>query len=283
MLLMALCATSCSSDPDLESTDGKYKLEFSFSRPTESRATETSFENGDVAGVYVSESSRPLEIAGNILNNEPLTYDGKIWDPTRKLYWNDGTYNIVGYYPYLEIIGSTTDLYFKVENDQRAAEKGSMNAYEKSDFLYASSRNVASSSSPVEMQFRHLLSKLTIRLIKGEDYEGEIPETALVQIHNTVPSSTIDLESGIATKYKYGERETIIARQETTTSYSAILVPQRLENRVPLVEVIMNGVSYLYEGKFVFKPGVHHILNLVIEDNPEKIKIEIGGEIVGWS
>ena len=44
----------------------------------------------------------------------------------------------------------------------------------------------------------------------------------------------------------------------------------------------MKGVSYLFESKFVFKPGVEHLVNLVITDNPDKVKIEIGGEIENW-
>ena len=51
----------------------------------------------------------------------------------------------------------------------------------------------------------------------------------------------------------------------------------------PLVEVIANNVSYLYEAKFIFKPGVQHNITLVISNNPEKIKIEIGGEIKNWN
>ena len=80
-----------------------------------------------------------------------------------------------------------------------------------------------------------------------------------------------------------GERKSVVARQNSQTSYSVILVPQRLENRVPLIEVVMNGVSFLYESKFLFKPGIHHIVNLVVDKNPEQIKIEIGGEITDWN
>ena len=46
--------------------------------------------------------------------------------------------------------------------------------------------------------------------------------------------------------------------------------------------MVMKGVSYMYESKFVFKPGVEHLVNLVITNNPDKIKIEIGGEVENW-
>ena len=51
---------------------------------------------------------------------------------------------------------------------------------------------------------------------------------------------------------------------------------------MPLIEVVMDGVSYLYESTFQFKSGTEHLVNFVISGNPEQIKIEIGGEIVGW-
>jgi hypothetical protein len=51
---------------------------------------------------------------------------------------------------------------------------------------------------------------------------------------------------------------------------------------MPLIEVVMNGVSYLFESKFQFKPGMEHLVNLVITNNPDQVKIEIGGEIENW-
>ena len=44
----------------------------------------------------------------------------------------------------------------------------------------------------------------------------------------------------------------------------------------------MKGVSYMYESKFVFKPGVEHLVNLIITNNPDNVKIEIGGEVENW-
>ena len=74
----------------------------------------------------------------------------------------------------------------------------------------------------------------------------------------------------------------VVAHQDGDTSYSAIIVPQRIDNRQPLVEVEMMGVSYLFESKFLFKPGTEHLVNLVISENPDKVKINIGGEKQNW-
>lgn len=280
VLLLTVGLASCadeSQEPEIIPS-GKTAMNFTFSHPSQSRATETSFETGDVVGLFVSESDRPLEIAGNTVNNEALTYTGAAWRPSRPLYWDAGTYNAYAYYPRAAEVSSTADFPFEVSADQRGAD-----SYGASDFLYASATGLTASREPVAMQFRHIMSKISINLIKGEDFEGDLPATATVYIHNTVTTATVDLSAGIATKTPRGAGRSITARQDGPATYSAIVVPQRLENRVPLIEVVMNGVSFLYESKFLFKPGIHHIVNLVVDKNPEQVKIEIGGEITDWN
>lgn len=284
VLLVTLGVASCTDEhnqPDAVDLNGKIAMEFTFTHPSGTRATETSFEQGDAVGLFLSEASLPLEPSGNTLNNERLTFSGSSWSSARKLFWDKGIYNAYAYYPRLDVVTSVTDLPFSVDNDQR--EKDGLDGYEASDFLHASSLGIEASTNPVNLQFRHIMSKLTIRLIKGEEYEGEIPENAIVYIHNTVTDATIDLTAGVATKNPRATGKTVIARKAGSTAYTAIIVPQRIANRVPLIEVVMNGVSFLYESKFLFKPGIHHIVNLVVDKNPEQVKIEIGGEITDWN
>ena len=284
--LLTAGVTSCSGEsidqPD-NTSNGKTAMAFTFSHPSESRATDTSFESGDVVGLYVSEADNVLEIAGNTVNNERLTYSGGTWNSRSQLYWDEGSYNVYAYYPYRQSVTSVTDLPFEVSTDQRDTGSADMDGYEASDFLYTAAANVKATANPVNLQFRHIMSKLSVRLIKGEDFEGDFPETATVYIHNTVPEATIDLQAGVATRDMRASRKTIIARQNSKTSFSAIVVPQRIDNRMPLIEVVMNGVSFMYESRFQFKPGMHHIVSLVVDKNPDQVKIEVGGEITNWN
>jgi hypothetical protein len=94
--------------------------------------------------------------------------------------------------------------------------------------------------------------------MKSEDYEGDLPKDTEVYIHSTVPAATVDLNVEVVTRNQYADVEPIRAKSLGEQKYAAIIVPQRLNNRQPLVEVIMKGVSYLYESKFLFKPGVQH-------------------------
>lgn len=277
ILITVVLLSSCSENIDMPQ-EGRAEMTFTFTHPSQTRATDTGFEQGDIVGLYMSESGMPLEISGNCINNEPLTFSGSGWESDRKLYWDQGTYNAYAYYPRLHDITSISDLPFSVATDQSAKTKG----YELSDLLHASALGLTASTSPVNLQFRHIMSKLTIRLIKGEDFEGEMPTTATVYLHNTATDATIDLKAGIATCNMRSTVKTIVMRQSGPTSYSAIVVPQRLANRVPLIEVVMNGVSYLYENKFLFKPGVHHIINMIIDRNSDQVKTEIGGGRTIW-
>ena len=285
---LTLSFVSCSNESEPAINQGNAKeipMTFEATYPgISSRATEEGFESNDKIGLYVAASDAPLEIGGNLVNNEPLTFDGTNWTATRTLYWDEGTYNAYAYYPYIKGISSIEDQPFSVSLDQSTAKTTEkLGGYEASDLLFAAKKGITASASPVNLTFKHIMSKLTIRLIKGEDFEGDMPTDATVYIHNTIPTATIDLQAGVATRNMKGNRQTIIAHHDFSTIYSAIIVPQRIENRMPLIEVVMKGVSYLFESKFQFKPGVEHLVNLTITENPEQVKIDIGGEIKGWN
>ena len=282
--IMIFAASSSDNDVSTEAPKSAKETPMTFDviHPSQTKATATEFENGDKIGVYIAKTDMPLEIGGNTLNNEQLTLTSGTWTPSKNLFWDEGTYNAYAYYPYMDVT-SIEDQPVSVATDQSSPETdGKLSGYEASDLLYAKTSNVAASTSPVTLNFKHIMSKLTIRLVKGEDFEGDMPTDAEIFIHNTVPTATFDISAGIVTRDVKGKKTTIKARQESDFQFGAIIVPQRLDNRVPLVEVIMKGVSYLFESKFLFKPGVDHLVNLVITDNPEQVKIEVGGEIENW-
>lgn len=280
--VLGLAACSNSDTEEMPKNAKETPMTFSVSHPSQTRATATAFEEGDKIGLYVADASMPLEFGGNLVNNEQLTLTASKWTARRALYWDDGTYNAYAYYPY-KAVESIEDQPVSVATDQSiAATTDKMSAYEASDLLYAKTEGVTASTSPVQLTFRHIMSKLTVRLVKGEDFEGDMPTDAQVFIHNTVPTATVDISAGVVTRNVKGAKQTIKACQESDFTFGAIIVPQRLDNRVPLIEVIMKGVSYLFESKFLFKPGVDHLVSLVIDNNPENVKIEIGGEIENW-
>ena len=280
-IVLLLSMAACSSSDDIQKQSENDVMTFEVLHPVQnaqSRLADAGFETEDQIGLYLTNKDVPLELSGNYVNNMLLSYTGNAWSSAKPIYWNEGNYDIYAYYPYGQDLSSVDDMPLEVSTEQHVIEN-----YAMSDFLWAGKKNVEASAGKVTLQFEHRMSRMVIKLAKGEDYEGDLPEDAEVYIHNTVTSATTDLSVGIVTRNPRGVVKTIRAKSLGNHRYAAIIVPQRLNNRQPLVEVVMKGVSYLYESKFLFKQGIQHNVLLSISKNPEQVKIEIGGEIENWN
>ncbi len=285
LTLAALLAFGCNKIETPEITD-EGAMRFNVQYPT-TKATETDFEAGDRMGVYITEYENgkplPLQLGGNYKNNNPVTFDGKKWTADPVIYWGDGKYDVYAYYPFC-MPSSVDEMQFSVALDQRKEETvDALSAYEASDFLYAHKKGVTSENGEVDLLFKHKMSKFTVNILKGADFEGDIPSDLTIYLHSTVTDCLIDLSTGDVVKDPYAPAKTITTRKVDDDSYTAIVVPQMLTNKKPLVEIIFKDVSYMIERKFQFKTGMHHILNVTLNNNPDKVKIEVGGEIEGWN
>ena len=242
------------------------------------RATETAFESGDKIGLYVAETPAFLQVSGNYVNNLKATYNGSQWTGDSGLKWpsTESVCDIYAYYPYLESVTSITANPFSILEDQSAG-------YGPCDFLWGKAASVAYTADAIPLQFSHQLSKITLKLVKGADYVGDLPSSAVFYVHSTVPDATVDLTTGSVTKDPYGTARTITCHKVDDETYEAVVIPQRLASRTPLFEMVANGVSYLVEGTFNFKPGINYTFNVTLNTSTESIRIEIGGEIADWN
>ena len=284
--MAALLLASCDKAEEIAVDDGS--IRFVMQYPSATRATETSFEQGDKIGLflteYIGETPAPLQISGNWANNVAATLEGTEWVTAKKIFWSDNRTDAYGYYPYMSLT-SVDEQPFSIALDQSTERTGDqLGGYEASDFLWAKTEGVDQSTETVTLQFSHRCSKLVIQLVKGPSYEGELPDSATVYIHNVVPTATIDLATGAVTKDIFGEVATVKARKVNNATYEAIMIPQRIESRRPFIEIVVNNISYLLEDTFQFKAGMQHTLSLVINSNPDQVSVDIGGEIVGgWN
>ena len=241
------------------------------------RATETAFESGDKIGLYVVESPAPLQVSGNYVNNLQATYNGSQWTGDSGLRWpsTESVCDIYAYYPFMEV-SKITAAPFSVLEDQS-------DGFGACDFLWGKAASVAYTTDAIPVQFNHKLSKITLRLVKSETYVGDLPSDAVFYVHSTVPDATVDLTTGSVTKDPYGTARTITCHKVSDDTYEAVIVPQRLASRTPLFEMVANGVSYLVEGSFNFKPGINYTFSVTLNTSTESIRIEIGGEIEDWN
>ncbi|MGM9721118.1 MAG: fimbrillin family protein [Candidatus Egerieousia sp.] len=274
-----LAATSCSKE---EGNSDNGQLLLAPALPNMSKATETEFESGDRFGIYAVEYKEdaplPLQLSGNWANNSMALYNGTNWSISPVIWWNNASkLDVIAYYPYNSNPNSVDNYLFTIEEDQR--ESG----FTLSDLMWAKAKGAERSAGAVALNFRHKLSRLDIKLIRGDDFEGDIPADALVRVMGTVSSAIMDMESGGIEKNPQGKEMTITAHQRGVGEYSAIIVPQKILNQIPLVEILVNNVSYLVSSRFIFEEGVRHTLNITLNSDPNKILITIGGGIEDWN
>lgn len=293
-ITLSIALVSCNKQAALLFDSNEMRLDVHF--PGATKATATNFEPGDCIGVfstvYDGETPRPLQVSGNWINNEAVTFDGSNWTPARKMIWSEGTQDVYAYYPYIGTVSSIDEYVFSVATDQTTEKTGStLGGYEASDFLWAKAEAVSKSGdtpTPVTLSFKHACAKVIIKLVKGEDFSGSFPDNAQMFIHNTSPEGVFDFSTGSVSKYLYGEAETIKCHRVPASAgdegpvYEAIVIPQRIDSRRPFLEYYTGKISYLVEDTYNFRPGHCYIYTLTINSSPEQIIVNIGGDIEGW-
>lgn len=275
--LMAGLISCGSEDSESVASDNVIRIDAVHPGQT-TRVNSTGFDTGDKVGVYVVGNGELLQPFGNSVNNAMFTYSGNAWTPLRTYYWNTGLQDVYAYYPYDAGVDNIDEYSFKVQTDQSTA-----NGYSQSDFLWAKTEAVQASGSPVTLKFGHLLSRAIVQIEKGEDFEGELPDNIEVKLHNTVTTASVDISSGSASKDSHAATESIKMQKLSKSRFVAIVVPQRIDTRRPLVEIIVDHVSYLMEGTISFREGWQHTITITLTANPQQSEIEIGGGIGTWN
>jgi hypothetical protein len=270
IMILAAFAAMVSCQKEQETVNDE--IMFDFSVPA-TKATVAGFETGDqvalYAAEYASEDAPELQIAGNFINNEKLTYNGAAWTAGRALYWSDKPCDFYAIYPYQDLT-SVEEHLFDIQADQDAD-----GGYEASDLLFAKAEAVERTDGKVALQFKHIMSKCIVTITKGEKFEGEIPDDIVTHIYNTTTSAILNFANGSLQKDPQGARKTITMNKISNTRFEAVVVPQNIERRTPLIEVTMGGIAYLLEYSLSFKPGYVHTINLILNTSPDQEKIEI--------
>ena len=256
--------------------DGQIRFEFGL---PSTKATAENLEAGDQVSVwaveYASEEAPELQIGGNFLNNEMLTYDGSAWNSSRNVYWSEKPCDFYAVYPYIRP-NSVESYIFEIQADQNSPRTAdALGGYEASDLLFAKAENVSRADGKVSLKFKHMMSKCIVNVVKGEKFEGELPEDIAVHIYNTVTTADLNLANGSIEKYALGNRNTITMKKLASDKFEAVVIPQNIERRTPLIEISMGGIAYLMEYSLSFKPGYQHTINLTVNTSPDQEKFEI--------
>ena len=277
--LLALAAVaafmfSCSENPTPEPeptptpppTQEKWAINISTSI---TRATDTSFENGDKVGIYVVNQPNALKTSGNHVDNIGFTYSGS-WSAATTIYWKDETTkaDFYCYYPYASSISNIEAYPFAVKADQSSVAN-----YKASDFLWGKTTGVAPTKDAVGITVKHAMSNVIVKLVAGNGYTAEDMASASVAICGLKTNSTINLASGVVTAT--GDVAEITPMVENDYR-RALVVPQSISN-ADLIKVTIGDKGYTLNQSIEFKSGKQHTCTLTVERTNQGINISIDG------
>lgn len=296
-IILALAVTAC-QEGSLNPVVPEGEMSFNILAPgVQTKATAEGFEAEDVIGLYAVDyasatTPMPLQISGNRANNLQVTFDGSLWTPAKTIYWGSGKTDVYAYYPYISEITEIDNQYVEVALDQTVeGDDETLGAYEASDILWAKASGVRQTDGAVSLAMQHVMSKLTVKIVAGEDYVGSLPDDASVLLHSTVAAGRLNLENGSVTKDPYSGAQSIKMKKlglrtydgVEAVVYEAIVVPQMIESSVPLFEINSKSISYLIEDYFNFRPGIAYTYTITLNTSTTAIKVEIGCELEDWN
>ena len=254
MMMMAAAAmalAACSNDEGSDNWAGEIRLSSGLTvQQTGTRATtdiqSKQFAGGEKIDVFINENTQAGQTATTIYN-QPLVYtaggSGTMDPPTgNQPYFptNRNGVNIYAYYPSNKVGTdiTKTDVTFSVAEDQ----SGETN-YKASDLMYGkpATNPVARTSSATTLNFKHLLSKVTIKLVQGAG--SPALTDAVVKLKSVYPSTTLNASTGTISGTS-GNTTDITVKANTTTGLdnSAVVVPQTLATSFIEVTLANGGV-----------------------------------------
>lgn len=266
--LMALAIGSCRQaeivEPDEKPTGG-IPISIECEMLGYTKATDTSFEEGDAIGLYVYKPDIYLE-------NGQFSYINGKFTPDNPYMWYEGyaESDMIAYYPYKNKSWGTEKIIdFCVNADQRTHAN-----YTASDLMIARKR-VKPSPNPVVLPFEHVLSKVLITIDNqlGED----IAEVAFTGVKG---SFKYDVSSG--NLVLDGKEGIVKAAQSRTSStqWAMILPPQTANPKLVVITAGQKEYKYNLPTSFKMESGKCHSASITI--NTESISTEISTEIKDW-
>ena len=232
----------------------------------DTKALDTSFEEGDLIGLF---ASAPLNLV-----NEKLTWSGGSLVPGQTLYWplgSEETADFRAYYPYnQELKALEGKIPFQVKLDQSQYAN-----YTASDLMFAAAR-ASAKDEKVNLVFDHKLSKIAVKV---ENNTGEAIREVLFAVQST--TAVVDAANGEVSEAVVSENVDVMHAYVSGDSFYAIVPPQKTPVQVAISTV--GGKTFIFEAKEVeLLSGKQSRGTLTLNAAPVGDKVEFSFEIVPW-
>ncbi len=264
-------------------------ITFSGTLLSQTKVNATSFETGDVVGLYATLSPGTLKDK-RYIDNLKLTFgSGSNFIPAKTVFYPEGdaALDFVCYHPYQEngVEEGNDMLSVSVQVDQRTEENLS-----QSDFLLAKRNSVESSMEAVDLNFAHKFSKLKIVLVpgEGEDLEEILandPQVVLTGTYTQADYHLADESVGglkaVADILPYGswsiDGERLIGKE-------AIILPQELTAEGQSILLEWNGRIHTYSMPTVsMEAGMQCEIVVTVTQSGNETLTGIAGTITDWT
>ena len=227
-----------------------------------SRVNANGFENEDAVRVYVSENEN-FDLYSQV---SAMYNDGDIVLPKgREIYWEnaDTRLHVRATYP-----TNISDKSFVGCEDQSVSEN-----FYNSDLLYATASNLAPQTTPVQLTFQHLMSRINVSFIADEGITQDELDVATKQlgIEDVLLGGQVDFVTGTVTNGSFNHM-TVKPLAVGASAYSAIVWPQsgNITFRLDI-----DGDVYTYSTDVDFQSGYQYNYKLKISvDNSQQMALQ---------
>lgn len=283
MLLTAITFTACSNKDENEfAVDKTIRLSANI-QSQQTRATmanspnlqNTAFNEGAEINVYIQDADNPGTWIDGFSNGVTYTVNGdQLESAVEAKYPASNKVDVYAVYPKTVKIGDTT---FNM-GDSQSREDG----YLEKDLMFANKVNHNASDGTVRLTFKHMLSKIIVKILPGTTGMdvSTINDLCMDDIYTSIAISQT-MTGGLVLGEPQGSKNYIHvnSQEELSTDFenvgvTSIIVPQTVPEDTRLFDFTLGDISFSYytDSPIEFKSGCVHTITLTLDNSNVKMR-----------
>ena len=283
-ILSTLVLAGCKTNDDNSTWSGSDGIVFNSYIGSHTRASGSSWGNGDEVGIYMTGAGAGID-AATAVNKKYLAQTNGILTPeskTEAIYYPEtGNADFVAYYPYSSSVADNI-VAVNVSNQSKP---------EAIDLLYSNNAKNIANGATVSLGFTHQLSLVTIDL---KNTDGTIPSLngTTVSMGGMNTQASFDLDGGVLTVSPQSSEPTLdmymVAGQNGTMKAQAIVLPTKATGSSQTQMVLtfkLDGMTFEYTVSDIsaFEGGKEYLYTADLSINNGKPTVKMGNAtITDW-
>lgn len=283
-ILSTLVLAGCKTNDDNSTWSGSDGIVFNSYIGSHTRASGSSWGNGDEVGIYMTGAGAGID-AATAVNKKYLAQTNGILTPeskTEAIYYPEtGNADFVAYYPYSSSVADNI-VAVNVSNQSKP---------EAIDLLYSNNAKNIANGATVSLGFTHQLSLVTIDL---KNTDGTIPSLngTTVSMGGMNTQASFDLDGGVLTVSPQSAEPTLdmymVAGQDGVMKAQAIVLPTKATGSSQTQMVLtfkLDGMTFEYTVSDIsaFEGGKEYLYTADLSINNGKPTVKMGNAtITDW-